>query len=329
MPQTIHMLAHSLKPQVLPRSYGWGLQLRWVARVHDLRCSRQILGRTDVLLGKRLGVRVAIDFPKKVDGVHAVWVNEQLGIVEVRTLSVRAVIPTAEVKTLALTMNLAGERIYQRARQVALEYVERLFDAIAASNTAAPPKLEAPLPVGLCQVFYGRRQRGVSAEIPITVYTLPAPAISNVSLPQLIRRARSKQQLALAWRLFRRARELGDDEESLSEAIVVAATALEVALKRALVSKATSNTQKRRVEAAKLSNLLGNVTSPTMSDWSTLLLGASIKTAVPADFLMLDRLRLERNDIVHDGKPPTTTWQELRQQLNAVRQAMEWLESRL
>jgi hypothetical protein len=276
-----------------------------------------------------LGVGVAIDFPKKVDGVHANWVNEQLGVVEVRTLSVRAVIPTAEVKTLSVTKNLAAERIYQRARQVALEYVERLFDAIAASNTAAPPKLEAPLPVGLCQVFYGRQERNISAVIPITVYTLPAPAISNVSLPQLIRRARSNQPLALAWRLFRRARELGDDEESLSEAIVVAVTALEVALKRALICKAASNTQRRRVEAAKLSNLLGNIAGPTVRDWSTILLGASIKTALPADFSMLDRLRVDRNDIVHDGKRPSTTWQELRQQLNAVRRAVEWLERRL
>jgi hypothetical protein len=299
--------------------------------MEGFRCGPGLIGLSDVQLGSQLGIGIAIDFPKKIDGTSARWTNEDLGIVDVRRLLIRAVLPRAQARKIGAAKNLTQEPIYIRAREVALERVESLFDAIAKATTGEAPRLEAPLPIGLCQVFYGRKERMVEAMTPpIILYTAKPPTVTESSLPNLVKDARAERRLRLAWRLFRRARQLGEEEESLSEAIVVAVSSLEVGLTRALVWKAVSNSQRKKIENTKLSLLLGSVTTGKGTpDWSTLLLGASLKTALPAEFGVVDRLRTERNKIVHDGRPPSTSWPLLRGQLESIRRLLQWLESRL
>ena len=330
MSPRVYMLVHRDEPQVLPRAYGWGLQFRWSPGVEGLLCSESVIGKHNIVLGTRQGIRVAIDFPKKIDGEQAQWELKDLDRVLVKRVSIRAVLPKSELGNVLGTTNLTEEPIYVRARQVALELVESLFDQLARDSRVAPT-LEAALPIGLCQVFYARQEFTVPRMLtPMVMYTAQPPRLTETSLPRFAREARRTFPLGLAWRLFRRARQLGEEEDSLSEAIVVATTALEVGLTRALVSKAASRSQSEKIRRAELAVLLGTIPpNSKKTDWSTLLLGASLKTAAPADFNVADGMRQERNQIVHDGTPPTSTWAEFRRQLDAVRRSLEWIEARL
>src|SRR5260370_3172397 len=247
MPRTVHMLAFG-PPQTLPRSYGWGLQLRWAVPVSGLRASSEMVGRANISLGAADGIAIAIDMPPAVDGQRASWVGDDETQFEIRTLLVRAVLSRSWVSEIAETTDLAKEPIYVRAHSAALERIERLFDVIAMSSYRATPRLEAGLPIGLCQVFYGRKERSVKAFIGMTMYSRTAPPITRGSLPALVGPAKTAGTLDLAWRLFRRARQLANDGESLAEAIVAAVSALEVGITRALISKAASNSDEKKIE---------------------------------------------------------------------------------
>lgn len=334
MPPKVHMLQGG-PPDVLPAGYGYGLQLRWTTPVEHFRVESRLLRRKNVLLGREHGIEVALDFPNRVDNVHATWADVAAGsdahIVDLKTVGVRAKLPPEAGKSIAAAANLGDDLYYGIAREVALELLERLFNAIARRSASEAPRLEAYLPVGLCQVFYGRKQRAVSAAIEMTLFTLSSPVTDTASLPTLLREAATPRTLDLAWRLYRRARRLSDAEDSLAEAIIIGLTAFEVGITSALVSKAPSTAAKAAIENAKLAHLMSSAAAAKAkkADWQTLLLGATFDIDRPAEFNVINGMRVERNKIAHEGRLPISTWLDVRRQLEAVRQSLLWLESRL
>jgi hypothetical protein len=328
MPKTVYMLQAGTA-RWLPTGYGHGLQIKWQVPVTGLVVGADCLGLKNVTLRSSGPISIALDFPSQIDGRTVSVVRADRTApreLRVTVLLLRAVLAKTMKNDLLRASSLGDSPIYQKAARAALEALEMLFDAVTRNSAFASPIVEAGLPIGLAQVYWARRPIPLAASIPMTT-RFSSASVAASDLVTFRAAAQHGGVLAVAWRFFRRARRMVDQEENYKHSVVDAVMALEVGFKLALTARVPNPLEKDKIWHANLQTLMHGH-SKSKLDWSTQLLQKTYSQAKPAACKQLDTLRTERNAIVHDGREPAETWLQLRQQVTAVRDALLWLESR-